>query len=460
MNNFQSHQFKSNASKGLSNQFLQKSLRQSQGKFIDGRSNAITLFDQSFGDFDRLSEMGKTVRQEAITHLADNLELFEKNALANGATVHWATDANQANQIIVAIARKNAARKVLKSKSMIAEELHLNSALEKENIRVVETDLGEYIIQLANETPSHIVAPALHKNLQDVIALFKTHHADKLKKTDPQSLTKLAREVLREEFVSADIGITGANFLIAETGAAAIVTNEGNGFLTSSLPKIRIVVAGIEKVLARFEDAAYIMELLPRSATGQAITNYVTITTKPLAINGEGPEQLHFVLVDAGRSDLIGSEYEEMLRCIRCGACMNHCPVYQKIGGHAYGWVYPGPMGSILTPLYTTLEETKDLPQASTLCGKCHVVCPVKIELPKLLRQLREDQVKKQLRPKIEKQIIVFWGWLAMHPRLYKLSVLLMRSLLKIMAKKNAIQQFFFIKTGWFHQRYLPKPRD
>ena len=287
----------------------------------------------------------------------------------------------------------------------------------------VEPDLGEYILQINdNEPPSHIIAPVMHKNVAEVADLFaKTHHTPR--KTDIPQLTREAREVLRSHFLSAEMGITGGNFLVAETGSVALVTNEGNGRMVTTLPRVHVVVTGIEKLVPTLEDLALMLRLLPRSATGQSISNYVSVLTGvKTAAESDGPEHLYYVLVDNGRADLVGGEFQDMLRCIRCGACMNHCPVYQAVGGHAYGWVYPGPMGAVLTPLYAGLENALDLPQAATLCNQCGVVCPVLIPLPELLRRLREKQVARRLRPLGERLALTAWAWLAAHPRLYGLA--------------------------------------
>ena len=453
--------FKKNVHQNLNNVVLNKALSKAKKKFVGGRSAAITRYEESLGNFEQLRDAGHQARKRSIDDWSNQLQVFERNAIANGAQVHWAITGADANHIIGQIALNNGVQKTIKSKSMLSEEIALNNHLESQGIQVVESDLGEYILQLGNEPPSHIVAPAVHKNADQVSELFAQHHPELPRSTDPKVLTHQARGILRERFIQADMGITGANFLIAELGAAGIITNEGNGLLTSSLPKIRVVLVGIEKILATIEDAVTIVELLPRSATGQAISNYVTITKAPLSQNGEGPEQLHFVLVDAGRSDLLGSDYQEMLHCIRCGACMNHCPVYQHIGGHSYGWVYPGPMGSILTPLYTTLQESLDLPHAATLCGQCDVVCPVKIPLPKLLRQLREDQVKQHLRPRIERFSIYAWAWIAQHPVLYHFAEKILRFSLKCLSGKRGWSGAPFMKnTGWFQQRHFPTPKD
>ena len=303
----------------------------------------------------------------------------------------------------------------------------------------METDLGEYILQINdNEPPSHIIAPVFHKSKEEISALFaRTHRRPAL--TDIQALTREAREMLRPHFLDAGMGISGGNFLIAETGSVALVTNEGNGRMVTTLPKVHVVITGIEKVIPTLEDLSTLMRLLPRSATGQSISDYFSLLTGvKQPEESDGPEHLYFILVDSGRADMVGGDFAEMLRCIRCGACMNHCPVYQAVGGHAYGWVYPGPMGSILTPLFTGLENALDLPQAATLCNQCGVVCPVKIPLPELLRKLREKQVERRLRPLAERLALTLWAWVARHPALYALGTKLAVRYLKWLARDGA----------------------
>ncbi|MCX8505531.1 MAG: lactate utilization protein B, partial [Alphaproteobacteria bacterium] len=288
-----------------------------------------------------------------------------------------------------------------KGKSMVAEEIALNEALIAAEITPIETDLGEYIIQLRNEAPSHIIAPAAHLIQAQFEESFRAHHTerDPARRLDtPQELLAEARSEMRRHFREADIGITGANFLIAESGATVIVTNEGNGDLTQTLPRVHIVVTSIEKVLPTTEDMAVILRLLTRSATGQEISSYVSISNGARQAGDlDGPEEFHVVLVDNGRSDLLGGEFSEILRCIRCAACLNHCPVYQHVGGHAYGWVYPGPMGAVLTPSFIGIEEARALPNASSFCGRCEEVCPMRIPLPKLMRFWRDRQYARRV---------------------------------------------------------------
>ena len=396
----------------------------------------------------------------AIQNLDVWLDTFERAATRRGATVLYAETAQDAARLVVEIAQKHGVKKVIKSKSMVSEEMQLNRALEAVGVVPIETDLGEYILQINdNEAPSHIIAPVVHKDKDEIADLFaKVHQKPRL--TDIPQMTREAREVLRPHFLSADMGVTGGNFVIAESGSVAVVTNEGNeGMCTIKPEKVHVVVTGIEKVLPTLDDLATVMRLLPRSATGQSISNYFSLLTGPRGKDDQdGPEHMYFVLVDAGRTGLIGSELEAMLRCIRCGACMNHCPVYQKIGGHSYGWVYPGPMGSVLTPSYVGVENAVDLPQASTLCGECHVVCPVKIPLPDLLRKLREKQFKTGLRPTFEYFAFGVWAFFAQRPGLYRFASKWAARALKLMGGQQRLIHALPGAAGWTDQRDMPAP--
>ena len=317
---------------------------------------------------------------------------------ANGAQVHWAQDDEELNRTVMEIAQSNKVRHIVKGKSMVSEETRLNHALAAAELKVTETDLGEYILQLADEIPSHIIAPAIHKTREEIAELFRRHHPQHKKDMEneeivPEALVYEARKVLRSAYIQADMGITGANFLVAESGAMILVTNEGNGDLSSTLPPRHLVTVGIEKIVPTMAEAFLLLRLLTNSATGQAITSYVTLIRGPAqAQDADGPKELHYVLLDNGRSEIWNSDYRELLRCIRCGACLNHCPVYTAVGGHSYGSVYPGPLGAVLTPLLADAEQAAHLPNASSFCGRCEEVCPVKIPLPGLMRQLRAEQ--------------------------------------------------------------------
>lgn len=416
--------FQARAAEKVRDGVLQKALEKAKPLFVGKRAKGMAGLAEDGLAFEELRQACIAIRNRVIEDLDVWLELFEERAQATGAEVLWARDGKEICDLVIDVARRHGVSKVTKSKSMLSEEAQLNAALEAAGIRPVETDLGEYIVQLAGETPSHIIAPAVHKTLAEVEELFACHHGrprQERTSADIPLLTQEARAVLRQHFLSADMGISGANFLIAETGSAALVTNEGNGRMVTTLPRVHVVVTGIEKILPTLEDFATLMRLLPRSATGQSISNYVSLLTGTRAADeSEGPVKTVFILVDNGRANLVGSAYQEMLRCIRCGACMNHCPVYFSLGGHAYGWVYPGPMGSVLTPLYTGIENALDLPHASTGCNQCGAVCPVGIPLPELMHRLREEQVERRLRPRSERLALKAWAWVASRPLLYR----------------------------------------
>ena len=410
-------------------------------------------------DFEATRQAAVERRNRILDRLDVWIEMFERAATARGATVLFAETPAQASELVVEIAKRHEVKLVTKSKSMVSEEMALNAALAKEGIESVETDLGEYILQINdNEAPSHIIAPVIHKDKEEISDLFsKVHQKPRL--TDIGELTREARETLRPKFLKSDMGVTGGNFLIAETGSVALVTNEGNEGMCTVMPRVHVVVTGIEKILPTFEDFATIARLLTRSATGQSISNYISLLTGVRAPDeADGPDHMYFVLVDGGRSSLLGSEFQEMLRCIRCGACMNHCPVYQKIGGHAYGWVYPGPMGSVLTPSYVGLENALDLPQAATMCGECHVVCPVAIPLPDLLRKLRERQFDRHLRPATERFAMMLWGFVANRPNLYALVVNIANRVLRSLGRRGGRIRHLTFAKGWTDFRDLPTP--
>jgi L-lactate dehydrogenase complex protein LldF len=448
--------FKANASAKLANVVLQGNLKNAKGKFVTKRAEAIKDLD----DFEATRDAAEAIRNKVIDNLDLWLERFEQKAQDTGATVLWAKDGAEVCRLVIEIAKKHGVKKVTKSKSMLSEEAGLNHALEAAGIQPVETDLGEYILQVDNnEPPSHIIAPAVHKSLDEVADLFHKVHGTP-RKTEIPALTREAREVLREHFLTAGMGLSGGNFLVAETGSVALVTNEGNGRMVTTMPKVHVVITGIEKVIPTLEDLSTLMRLLPRSATGQSISNYFSILTgvkKPE--EHDGPEHLYFVLVDSGRADVVGTDFHAMLRCIRCGACMNHCPVYQTIGGHAYGWVYPGPMGSVLTPLYAGMENSIDLPHAATLCNQCGIVCPVKIPLPDLLRKLREKQTERGLRPITERIGLRLWAWVAQQPKLYALGASVGARYLKWLAGDTNRIRLLPTAPEWTLGRDFPAPQ-
>jgi len=338
------------------------------------------------------------IRRKTLAHLPELLEQLEANCERNGIRVHWAETPEQANRIVLEIARSANVRLAVKGKSMVSEEMHLNAFLEEHGIEVIESDLGEYIIQVVNELPSHIIMPAIHKNLDEIADLFHEKVDPNRSNETAEEMTATARLKLRQKFQDADMGISGVNFAVAETGTLCLVENEGNGRFSTTLPKVHVAVMGIEKVVESLHDLPPLLTMLPRSATGQPITTYFNMISSPRR-EGEldGPEEVHLVLLDHGRSEIYEDELlRETLLCIRCGACMNHCPVYTRIGGHAYNAVYPGPIGKIFTPQIEGIESAGYLANASSLCGACVEVCPVKIPITDILLRLRRNYVRNK----------------------------------------------------------------
>ncbi len=450
--------FKSNAKEALANKTLQKALTHVEAGFIGKRRLAM----EALPEFDQLRDNARDIKNHTLANLDAYLEEYEEKVVASGGKVHWAADGEEACNQILDICRNVGARTVTKGKSMIAEEIGINDFLEKNDIEPVETDLGEYIIQLRGETPSHIIAPAVHVLKEQVEEDFRRVH-DHLPVSrnleEPESLLDEARKVLRAKFLNADVGITGANFLIAETGTSVIVTNEGNGDLTQIVPKVHIVLASIEKVTPTLDDVSQILRVLARSATGQEISVYTTFSTGPKRQGDvDGPEEYHVIILDNGRSNMIGSEFQDMLRCIRCGSCMNHCPVYHAVGGHAYGWVYPGPMGAVLTPSLMGVKDGGQLPNASTFCGRCEAVCPMRIPLPKMMRHWREREFEKHLNPASQRWGLNFWAFFAKRPRLYHLATSLGIPLLSLFGRRKGYFKYLPLASGWTKYRDLPAP--
>ncbi len=453
------HDFKANVGKALHDANLQESLVRLKSGFKDRRLAAVQLMPE----FEALRDQARDIKNHVLENLDFYLEAYEKKVIATGGQVHWAPDARAARDIVLAICRKAAARTVTKSKSMIAEEIALNDFLEANGIEPVETDLGEYIIQLRKEPPSHIIAPAVHLTKDQVAETFAQHHGKygfTQKLSERNDLVQEARHVLRAKFLAADVGITGANFLIAETGSSVLVTNEGNADLTNTLPRVHIVIASLEKVVPTLEDATALLRVLARSATGQEWSSYTTLTTGPKrAADKDGPDEYHVVLLDNGRSAVLGTEFQEMLRCIRCGACMNHCPVYGAVGGHAYGWVYPGPIGAVLNPQLLGVEEARDLPNASTFCGRCESVCPVRIPLPKLMRHWREREFERRMTPMAMRYGLSLWAFLARRPRLYGFATGLAARLMTALGRKKGRFASLPLASGWTRYRDFPAPQ-
>ncbi|TKT69151.1 LutB/LldF family L-lactate oxidation iron-sulfur protein [Aquamicrobium sp. LC103] len=452
--------FKENSRGALADAQLQRALGNVRAGFIDKRRKAI----EALPEFDALRDSARDIKNHVLENLDLYLEAYEKQVIAAGGHVHWAETAEDARRIVLEICRNAKAKTVTKGKSMITEEIGLNDFLEENDIRPVETDLGEYIIQLRGEHPSHIIAPAVHLNRDQVESDFRrvhTHLPAARDLTEPETLLSEAREVLRKEYFAADVGITGANFLVAETGSSIIVTNEGNGDLTQILPRVHVAMASIEKIVPTLEDAAQILRVLARSATGQDMSVYTTVSTGPRRPGDpDGPEEYHVVLLDNGRSSMLGTEFQDMLRCIRCGACMNHCPVYHAVGGHAYGWVYPGPMGAVLTPSLIGVEKGGHLPNASTFCGRCESVCPMKIPLPKMMRHWREREFERGLNPAVPRYGLKFWAWFAKRPTLYRLASSIGVPALSALGGAKRRFRSLPLAGGWTKYRDLPAPES
>ncbi len=453
-----SPQFNQNARKALDDSYLQKALARSEKGFIERRKAAV----EKLPEYDALRDSARDLKDHILAHLDLYLEAYEKNVIASGGHVHWAANAEEANEIILNICQRLNAKSVAKGKSMISEETGLNTYLEARGIKPIETDLGEYIIQLRGETPSHLIAPALHVTKEQIEADFRRAHTDlppERNLDEPTSLLAEARAMLRDKFLSAEVGITGANFLIAETGSSVIVTNEGNGDLTQTLAKAHIVISSIEKVVPTREDAATFLRLLARTASGTDLSVYTTFSTGARREGDpDGPLEYHVVLLDNGRSNMLGGKFQEMLRCIRCGACMNHCPVFHAVGGHAYGWVYPGPMGAVLTPSLVGVEKGGQLPNASTFCGRCEEVCPVRIPLPKLMRNWREREFERHLQPASVRYGLGIWAMFAKRPVLYRRATALAMKLLRLLGGKGRLRSLP-LASGWTRHRDFPAPQ-
>jgi len=451
--------FHAQANDALQDATLKKALRNATDLFAERRSAAI----DAVPDWEALRDHARKVKDATVARLDHYIEQFADNAEKAGATVHWARDAKEACAIVTKLAEDRGAKRLVKSKSMATEEIHLNKALAERAREPVETDLGEWIIQLAGETPSHIIVPAIHMTRDAIGQLF----VDKLgipPSNEPKTLAAHARKRLRDHFAKADLGISGVNFGVAETGSILILENEGNVRMTTSMPKVHVAVMGIERVIPRFADLEVFLRLLPRSGTGQHLTTYQSILTgtdnQAKSAMGQGPEEMHIVLLDNGRSKIaVDEKMRETLACIRCGACLNACPVYQTIGGHAYGSVYPGPIGAILTPQLAGMHEAKPLPFASTLCGACKDVCPVKIDIPSLLLELRQRAVEgdgKQAPAKrgfFELLTWRMWSWFMRNPTRYRFATALAR----LGQRLPLLQKTMPPMAAWHSTRELPK---
>ncbi len=446
-----------NTGVALASAQLQKNLAATLGKTLHSRDQAVS----EVSNWEELRQYAHDVKTHTLARLGHYLQQLEQRVIEQGGKVVWAETAEEAVHFILELAHQKGIRKVVKSKSMLTQEIHLNEELERAQIQAVETDLGEYIVQLAQEAPSHLIAPAIHKSRGEIADLF----AEKLgipRTEDAKEITRLVRKLLRSEFLTARMGISGLNFAVAETGTIVIVENEGNARLSISVPQVHVALMGIEKVIPRSSDLAVFLKLLARSATGQKMTCYVNF------INGvrragelDGPQELYLVLLDNGRSKILADDFlSQTLSCIRCGACLNVCPVYQRIGGHAYGSAYQGPIGAILTPQLFSVHQVPEHPFASSLCGACHEICPVKIEIPHILLKLRE-KVQQQLNAKtarlpLEKWAMQIWAWVMCSPARYIRLGRWMRFFQKFFVRKGKLRIPFPPLNRWVKHRELP----
>lgn len=409
---------------------------------------------------DLVRQRARQIKDETLANLHEHLQTLEASVQARGGHVHWADDGAAACRIIVDLIRQRGATRVVKSKSMTTEEIHLNPALEAAGIQTVETDLGEYIIQLAGHRPSHIVGPALHLSAKEVAEILSVPAGRPLP-VDREGLAAFARQQLRQKFAEAEVGISGANFAVAETGTIVLVSNEGNARLTTALPKMHIAIMGMEKVIPKLADLPYFLKVLARAATGQKLSVYTSIITGPRrAGETDGPEEFHLVILDNGRSRILGSPLRESLFCIRCGACLNACPIYRSVGGHAYGGVYAGPIGAVLTPLYDGLADNHHLPHASSLCGACQAACPVKIQIPELLVKLREQMHDEpRLKGRLESLVYRLWAYTLRQPWLYRWSTwFASRTLGRWYRGHPWLKRLPGKLHGWTQQRDFPAP--
>ena len=418
--------FHTRVDRALKDRLLGAAMARATTKLVAARQVGMAAFP----DADAVRDHARAIRAHTIARLGDYLRQFEAAVTARGGHVHWAETAEQAVALVADIAREHGARTAVKSKSMVSEEIDLNDALARAGVEVLETDLGEFVVQIDKDHPSHIVAPIIHKSREDVAASFRTHlGATDEDVADVARMTAFARRTLRAGFLKADMGISGGNFGVADTGSLCICTNEGNGRLTTTLPRVHVALMGIERLVPTLADLGIMLQVLGRSATGQKLTVYSNIISGPRRRTGgeggeggeaDGPEHLHIVLVDNGRSQLLGGDLAEILYCIRCGACLNACPVYQQVGGHAYGSVYPGPVGAVLTPGLRGLAGWHDLPQASSLCGACREICPVRIDIPRMLLSLRDQTTTIGLTPAWVTSGLWVLSQLAVRPRAFR----------------------------------------
>ena len=451
--------FKRDTYSALNNPQLRRNFKRAMSGLMEKRQAVFPDAEE----WQQLRELGSLIRANALRKLPELLEQLEANCTTNGIQVHWAETVDEANKLVLEIAQRHKVKSVVKGKSMVSEEMGLNHFLGQHGIEALEADLGEYIIQVDHELPSHIIMPAIHKNKKQISRMFH-------EKVDPETLaesaeemTAIARKILRKKFYEADMGVSGVNFAVAETGTLCLVENEGNGRFCTTLPPVHVAVMGIEKVLQRLDDVPPLLSLLTRSATGQAITTYFNMITSPRkSVEKDGPLEVHLILLDNGRSRMHSDKLlRDTLLCIRCGACMNHCPVYTRIGGHAYSATYPGPIGKIFTPQIKSLHEAGHLADASSLCGACVEVCPVKIPITDILQRLRHDKaVNKRnipftksgaLEAKTESLIWKCWGMVYANPILYQLKSY------KLSKVGNYMPEWLLLLRNWTLVRSKPR---
>ena len=445
--------FGDRAQAALGDRQLRVALDRATGQLSSRREDAFA----SLPDADAVRDAARAAKLTVLRDLADHLERFERALVANGARVHWARDGAEANRIVCEIARAAGARHAVKSKSMVTEETHLNEALEAAGVEVVETDLGEYIVQLAKDRPSHIIAPIIHRTREEVGRIMHEGMGVPYSE-DTGTLARYARERLRQEFLRADLGITGANFGVVENGTLCLVTNEGNGRMVTTLPRVHIALVGIEKLVPTMADLDRLLKVLARSATGQKLTTYTTMLRGPRRPGDDcGALEMHVVLLDNGRSGMLAGETAEILGCIRCGACLNVCPVYKGIGGHAYGDTYAGPVGAIVTPGLRGLPAWQDLPFASTLCGACRDACPLRLDIPRMLLALR-SRATREAAPLGMRAAMKGFALAAARPRFYRIAASLARRLARLRAREGWIRSAPGMARGWTGVRDLRAP--
>lgn len=447
------HDFLGGAAQALANDQLQQALVRLTDTLMAGNRRGYA----ALADSDLLRDHAKRIKEHTLAHLDSYLEKLEAAVQSNGGQVHWAATAEDARRIVVNIAHRAQCHRAVKSKSMTTEEIHLNAALQQAGLEVTETDFGEFIIQLAQERPSHLVAPAVHHTRESIARVMSEHLGEQLP-DEPGVLAMAGRRYLRGKFQAADLGISGVNFAVAETGTMVLVTNEGNGRLTTTCPRVHVAIMGMEKVIPRWVDLPVFLKLLARAATGQPLSVYTSLITGPRRPGErDGSEEFHLVILDNGRSRILGLPFRESLQCIRCGACLNACPVYRRIGGHAYGGIYSGPIGSVLTPLYDSLSTHPYLPHASSLCGACQEACPVKINIPHMLVGLRDLQHRFK-RGRWEGLAYHLWSVVLQRPWLFRWSLRLARWLLGPFARDGWLERLPGPGQAWTQERDFPAP--